>query len=498
MMLINLVFLASFVPVAPHTITYQDGILEGNLNIIWGDSLVGSTTKNRFWLTEENGAKYELKPVQQNLNDILMNYNLRKIRVKGYFSTNIIANSGVGTKMSVSLFWVEQIVFVAGSNLTDGSNTTGNQPWISVLCKFKDISDEPRTPSYFQDMYGSSYPRLDHFWREISYSTLNINGSKAVSKWYLLPHPRAYYIYDMNGDGRDDIDVNRTTNDCVGVADSDVDYRSYNGINLMFNGELDGSSWGGSSTLTLDGQTKSWMMTWEPVWGYTNLANLEHEMGHGFGLVHSTAPNGGVYKNEWDLMSDTGSNCSNSTDPVFGCLGQHVIAHYKDTQGWIPPSKVIKVYPGELKTFTLERLANPQTTDKLVIYVPKGDSTSKFFSVEARKKIGYDVKLPGEGVIIHDIDKGRMNQAEVIDIDNNGDAGDDGAIWVPGETYEYVTLEMRIWISIRSATTNGYVVMISNNSGDEIPPPPTPEPTPTPGIRNNYLYLPFTNTDSSP
>jgi M6 family metalloprotease-like protein len=347
-------------------------------------------------------------------------------------------------------------------------------------------------------MYGSSFPRLDHFWQELSYSTLNVGGSTSVSKWYSLPQPHSYYVYDMTGDGRADLNFERITNDCVGVADSVVDFRDFNGINLMFNGELDGSSWGGSSTLTLDGLTKSWMMTWEPVWGYTNLAVLEHEMGHGFGLVHSTAPNGEVYKNEWDLMSDTGSNCSNSTDPVFGCLGQHIIAYYKDSQDWVPPSKVIKVNSGELKTITLERLALPQSAEKLVIYVPKGDSTSKFFSIEARKKIGYDVKLPGEGVIIHDVDTGRMNQAEVIDIDHNGDVGDDGAIWLPGETYEYVTLEMRIWISIRSVTSNGYVVMVSNDSGEEIPPMPTPEPTPTPGPRNNLLYLPYMNTDSSP
>jgi hypothetical protein len=78
--------------------------------------------------------------------------------------------------------------------------------------------------------------------------------------------------------------------------------------------------------LTLDGLTKSWYMTWEPPWGCQDICVIEHEMGHGFGLPHSSGAYGQTYDNQWDVMSNTWSNCGCSRDATFGCLGQHTIS----------------------------------------------------------------------------------------------------------------------------------------------------------------------------
>ncbi len=69
---------------------------------------------------------------------------------------------------------------------------TGAQPWISILCKFSDVSTEPRNLSYFQGMYSSSYPGLDYYWREVSYDKANVAGSSAVA-WVTMPHPVSHY-----------------------------------------------------------------------------------------------------------------------------------------------------------------------------------------------------------------------------------------------------------------------------------------------------------------
>jgi hypothetical protein len=54
-------------------------------------------------------------------------------------------------------------------------------------------------------LMGSSYPGMDHYWREVSYENINLAGS-AVVGWYNLPQPRSYYVYDRDGDGDADRD----------------------------------------------------------------------------------------------------------------------------------------------------------------------------------------------------------------------------------------------------------------------------------------------------
>ena len=69
----------------------------------------------------------------------------------------------------------------------------GPQPWVSVLCKFADVPAEPQDQPYFEEMYSSAYPGLDHHWREESFDIANVTGSAALG-WYVLPQPRSYYV----------------------------------------------------------------------------------------------------------------------------------------------------------------------------------------------------------------------------------------------------------------------------------------------------------------
>jgi len=76
----------------------------------------------------------------------------------------------------------------------------GSQPWVSVMCKFSDVSAEPKGLTYFTNMYANSYPGLDHYWREVSYNKVNLAGSTARAG--IFCHNRApYYVYDQDGNG---------------------------------------------------------------------------------------------------------------------------------------------------------------------------------------------------------------------------------------------------------------------------------------------------------
>jgi hypothetical protein len=168
-------------------------------------------------------------------------------------------------------------------------------------------------------------------------------------------------------------------------------------LNLMFNFDwLHGVAMGGGWYGTIDGGSQVWSTTWEPPWGYADISVIQHEMGHGFGLPHSSGDYGNVYDNAWDVMSSDRYNCAASTDPVYGCVAQHTISYHKDMLGWIPASEKY-THAGGPATITLEQLALPLTTNYKMAQIPIGGSGTHFYTLEARRLTGYDKKLPRGG-----------------------------------------------------------------------------------------------------
>jgi M6 family metalloprotease-like protein len=428
--------------------------LTGWFSIIWGDSQDGLAWQQLYYLKSDDGtSSIQLRldeGIAESLGGVLA-VNGKRVSVDGDWSVSAADSSETATFQVLSLTLADETdIHAAGSPQA----LTGSRPWVSILCKFNDVTDEPRNLAYFLGMYSSSKPGLDHYWREVSYNNINILGSNAVG-WYTLPHPRSYYVYN-NG-----FDHNRAATDCTGVADPQVNFTQYVGISLMFNDDLDGYAWGGGWYGTLDGVSKVWSMTWEPPWGYTDIMVISHEMGHGVGLPHSSGTYGQTYDNQWDVMSDGWSNCSNSSDATYGCLGQHTIAYHKDILGWIPANQKSTPTGAGTTTITLEQLALPQTGNYLMAQIPIGGSTTRFYTVEVRRKTGYDVKLPGQAVIIHEVDTTRDIPAHVIDADNNGNTGDAGAMWIPGETF--TDTPNGISVSVLSTTSTGFRVSITYN-----------------------------------
>ncbi len=449
-------------------------VISGRFTLLWGDGQPGRGEHRLVaFLEDDQGRGIDLRfpdTLPRPMKEIVAASG-RRVVVEG--SWLVQPAHGVAPPV----FWVQGIEIdpdFAGQGPPSSLalELSGSQPWVTVLCKFNDVAGEPQPASYFQDMYGSNPPRLDDYWREVSYSRINTFGSQALGAWHVLPRPRAYYVYDSDLDGQDELDFDRAAQDCTGVADYTLDYPSYVGIHLMFNADLDGYAWGGQWVLTLDGITRAWSVTWEPPWGYSNLAALEHEMGHGFGLPHSAHNPALVYDNRWDVMSDIWTDCANATHPVFGCLGQHTIAGYKNYLGWIPPERIFTADPGEQETVALQQLALPPTGSYLLVLIPIEGSPGHYYTVEVRRWTGYDVKLPGEAVILHEFNDLREIPAYVIDADGNGDTGDAGGMWLPGETFRDDA--HGIWVRVDSATGSGFVVTVSNQNTI-----PTAAPTPS-------------------
>jgi M6 family metalloprotease-like protein len=452
-----LLFAGSVVPVVDaaaeeRTLPSLTGVFE----IVWADGRMGTPVEKAetFFLTTDEGetVRVQIDDAVLEAAGGMLNLNRKRVTIIGAR----VSDAGVPDGQIV---WEASRIEPSAELVSDpvSDAVSGSLPFISILCKFPETATEPQGTAFFQNMYATSYPGLDHFWREQSYATVNLLGSGAAG-WFTLPHPRSHYFSFST------INLTQLALDCTATADASVNFASYAGINMMFNGELDCCAHGGSRHMTLDGVTKSWRVTWNPPWAFANVAVVSHEMGHSFGLAHSTGMYGAIYDNQWDLMSDTWTNCANSRHATYGCLGFHTISRHKDQLEWIPPANRFALLFGETATITLERLALPQSGSHRIAILPIGNSTTRFYTAEVRRRAGYDVQLPGEGVIIHEIDLTRSRPARVVDADGNFDTGDAGATWTPGETF---TDPMTgVSVQVHSSTATGYVVTLSS------PPPP--------------------------
>ncbi len=432
--------------------------LVGTLEILWGDPMLAELDPpiQRVQLRHETGDVTELRIDGSQLRYLsrLVGQKVRA-RVERQAGDELarlrfLAPLSAGTDPGVSLF---------------GGAVSGSQPWVSLLCKFSNIASEPENLGYFQGMYANAPGGLDHYWREQSYGTIDVVGSEAFA-WVDLPHPQTHYIATP-GSGSN-ANLTALFNDCTGAADGMVDFSNggnpYVGINLMFNGLLDCCAWGGGRFATLDGVTKTWRTTWNPPWSFSDEGVIAHEMGHGFGLPHSNNfdDDGHPYDSRWDMMSSATGNAV--LDPTYGRLGKHTLSYHKDRLDWIPPGELFEPVTDGSWIVTIDHLALASTSNyRMARLTPSGGSF--YYTVEVRKRQGnYDGNLPGDAVIIAQVDSGRSEPAWVVDGDvppantNNNE----GSMWKVGESWSDPTDSVHV--EVQSETTDGFVVRLTLGS----------------------------------
>lgn len=338
----------------------------------------------------------------------------------------------------------------------------GATRWITLMCKFADVATEQKPRSYFQDQYGNAPGQLGHYWSEVSYGQINLAGSSAHG-WYALPKPRSAYLADVNG--KQKAQLSELFADCAAAADAEVDFTGIQGVNLMFNGELDGNAWGGGACTTLDGVYACTRVTWSPPWSFANLAPLAHEMGHGYGLPHSNNSDGDsdTYDNPWDVMSDAWRNAT--SDATYGLLPKHPNMYQRERLGWLPASRkrIIAADNRDTHEFVLDAgsVLKTANTQLVVLALPAQPDPYKtvVYTLEARRRTGtYESKLAGDAVIIHKLED--YGIAYSIDRDTPAAtvSSNEGSMLKPGGRWN--TPDELHWVEVVSETPQGFVVRV--------------------------------------
>jgi hypothetical protein len=413
--------------------------VSGILSVIEGDPLgfSGPHQLKTYVVDEQDGTRWT--PVTLSQTQIQQAGGLQALKNRRVTISGTPAGNATSPPPGEPAPLTAQSLALGSSGpvaLTAGVN--GSTPVINILCKFADIGDEPSDRNYFNSLVGTSYPGLDHYWRENSYNAVNLSGSVSTG-WLTLPSPRAAYVGTS-------ANLGLLYTDCRQQAvNAGFSPSSFAMLNLMFNANLDCCAWGGSR----GGERVTWM----PPGGYENQALLAHEMGHGYGLPHSNFNGGDTYDNAWDVMS--GALWSDVTHPSFGSVGMHINSYHKDLLGWIPAAQKYVLPAGGTATISLERTAQPTTTNPRMIQIPLGNG--RFYTVEARRNVGYDTGTPGEAVVIHEVVPTRTEPAWVI-----GSDGRTGAMWTVGETFTDALAGVMVRVELVSAS--GFVVTVSSGA----------------------------------
>ena len=424
----------------------------------------GLDPETTYTLTEDSGERHELLIDVELMQPLggLVAVNRKRVTVEGEWESSGAAAPEQFRVSSIHLDPLEEESRPLARGYqtlqaTSETAVTGSQAWVTILCRFADATDE--TP-YPVEHYETIMEGLDPYWREVSYGNINLTGSVVVG-WYNLPQPQSYYY-----EGAEDYDWYKTAEDCTAAADRDVFFPDFDGVNIVFNRDFDSRPKGGFFYLTLDGQDFLRLgMTWLPLRMHDNPYIWAHEMGHGFGLLHSSGPYDRTYDSQWDVMS-AGGFCW-PPYPESDCLAVHTIAYHKDLLGWIPPDRKYMAAPNSTQTITLERVAQPGAEGYLMAQIPIGESGTDFYTIEARLFAGYDEEIPGEAVIIHKVDTTRRDRlAQVVDVDNNGDPNDDGAMWTVGETFTDPANGMQV--SVDAEHASGFRVTIDYTICSEV------------------------------
>jgi len=287
-----------------------------------------------------------------------------------------------------------------------GMPTTGVRKTFTLLIEFWDHRHRNSSSAIHQTMYGrggpgAPYDSVAAYYDRASYRQLDLYGGTTFP-WYRTAYPRT--LIEQSDPGRDRLikealqyfntqghDFKQYDTDGDGVVDF---------FQVLWAGPDTG--WGSfwwsyqagfeDPTFALDGVrfgTYAWMWESRPSGSPFDAATAIHETGHALGLPdyydydRTKGPPGGL----------GGLDMMDSAKYDHNCFSKYLL-------DWVRPTIVTK----GSETITLRPSAG---AGDCVLVWPRAGRTplfSEFFMVQNREKVGNDLDLPGEGLVIWHVD----------------------------------------------------------------------------------------------
>jgi M6 family metalloprotease-like protein len=272
---------------------------------------------------------------------------------------------------------------------------------LRALTLMVDFSDAPGKGSAL-DRYAEFFPKTQEWFRTASYGRLDYRPAAPVRHWLRMPKP--FKAYDIERGAPFDPGYRELVQDIVAAADPEVDFRSYDILNVLVTPNAGPSALDTVLSVTFAGNTEAPVADGVPVanasfvysrqddgsgsLGATGYRVLPHENGHTFGLPDLYTSEGGGSVGHWDIMSeDWGANND--------MLGWH-----KWKLGWLQSSQIRCASRPGIRDITLAPLAVPGGT-KLAIVPLAGESG---YVAEVRTRAGNDEAVCKPGVLIYKVD----------------------------------------------------------------------------------------------
>jgi len=267
---------------------------------------------------------------------------------------------------------------------------------------------------------------LDEYTREMSHNSVCIKG-EITDKWYKLANPVANYWVPWQNQRVNKSNLRNLVIDSLNAVEQDRDVSKYDFVIIALGATI--KEWGNNGVAAYPGMlgwnsdeiltTKSGRKVNRGIVVYAStvhLGHVFHDVAHVLGGVKdgnrvlpclydqglqskSTERAGGaarkarrdaqIHMGDWDPMSC--NNCLQTPGPPG------ISSWTKLRLGWLEPSKIRVVNPGEKVQITLGPLEDA-SSQTMVIKIPVTDTT--YYLVENRQHIGYDKYIPETGVLI--------------------------------------------------------------------------------------------------
>jgi hypothetical protein len=192
-------------------------------------------------------------------------------------------------------------------------------------------------------------------------------------------------------------------------------------------------------------------------------------MGHIFGLDHSfdTSPRPclsgdgrpGAYCDKWDIMSVANVWTFNN---AFGANGPGLNAPYLDKLGCVPANRIWTPpasNPDFGGTVTLAALNHPEAHGSLMMKFPRSSgsnpSVNSTYTVEFRRKTGWDAGIPNDTVLIHEVRSDGLSYLQTTA---------PGPEFLPGSEFSFASrsLSLRVVKFDTDASTADILVQLSS------------------------------------